>query len=185
MGGPQLLLFFVPSSWPLPASPHLTQPPLLLLYIFFLPSSWSHPESVHYSASVVPDIEFLHGWASASVILFFTLFLTSTRIFASTRLCYYFYYFTYSVYILLGLTLGLCVIYPQLFFFDFILTSPWVFAGVGLSFCYSFYPLLGLYPNLSVAQPPLLLFHIFCLPSSWSHPKSVRYLSSIVFFISF
>ncbi len=81
---------------------------------------------------------------------------------------------------------SLSVIHPRLFFFDFVLISPWVFAWVSLSFWDSFYPLLDLYPNLHVTQPPLLLlllFYIFCLPSSWSHPKSVRYSSSVVLFL--
>ncbi len=99
-----------------------------------------------FMISFWPVLQFLREWASDSVIL-----LPSTRISAWPSLSYY--YFTYSVYLLLGLSPSLCVIHPRLFFFDFVLTSPWVFAWVGLSLSV----IIGLYPNLLVTQPPFTL----------------------------
>ncbi len=127
LDGPQLLLFFLTSSWPL-------------------------LESVLYSSSIV----------------IFDFVLTSPWVFAGVGLsfCYskspshrYYKYFTYFVYLLLGLSPSLCFIHPLLFIYDFVLTSPWIFAMVGLSFCYSLYPLLGLYPHLRIS--PSLQYYYF------------------------
>ncbi len=140
-------VILLPSSWPLPESlRHLaTVIIIIIIYIFCLSSSWSLPKSVRYSSSVVlfwfrfnQSLSFCSGWASASVILF-TLFVASTQISASPSLRYH--YFTYSVYFPLGLTPSLCVIYPRLFSYDFVLNCPSVFTWMGLRFCYPFTPL--------------------------------------------
>ncbi len=73
--------------------------------------------------------------------------------------CFSFFLASYSDFfcLLLGLSPSLCFFHPLLFYYDFILISPWIFVWVSLSFCYSLYPLLGLNPNLQVC----LLYYYF------------------------